>query len=282
MKRILLLLFTFHFSLFTLFATPFAALPYTFVGRVVNWEGKVQGSDAGIVIRVKNASGRLLAKTETFRSDATPYNFRLSVPVATASADGCAVMGDRLVFEIVDGTGRTYPGVVPEEKCVVGRSGGLCRLDINLATDTDGDGVPEQYIEAISGYMWETGHYVWEPDADWDGDGVSNRDEYKAGTNPFSAEDYFRIKALDALAAMGAEDFFPITFFAYPGRTYGVRSSEKLGSGAAWIYAPFTTEPSGAVSANYYLNETSKGGASHTIYVPKSDARGGFYRVTVE
>ena len=262
--------------------TPFAAMPYTFVGRVVNWEGKVQGTNGGVVIRVKNAQGRLLAKTETFVSDATPYNFRLSVPVATAPADGCAVTGDRLVFEIVDATGASYPGVVPETKCVVGRSGGLCRLDINLSTDADGDGVPEQYVDAISGYMWETGHYKWEPDADWDGDGVSNKDEYRAGTSPFAAEDYFRIKALDALAAMGAEDFFPITFFACPGRTYGVRSTDALSSGAAWTYAPFTVEPSGTATANFFLNETSSAGSSRTVYVPKHDAKGAFYKVTVE
>ena len=278
----LLSLIFYLISLISLSATPFAALPYTFVGRVVNWEGKVQGTGAGIVIRVKNASGRLLAKTETFSSDATPYNFRLSVPVATAPADGCAVTGDRLVFEIVDATGASYPNVVPEAKCVVGRSGGLCRLDINLSTDSDGDGVPEQYIEAISGYMWESGHYVWEPDADWDGDGVSNKDEYKAGTNPFLAEDYFRIKALEALAEAGAEGFFPISFFAYPGRTYGVRATESLGGDAEWIYVPFTSEPDGTASANFFLNETSSGGSGRTIYVRKSGASGGFYRVTVE
>ena len=279
MKRILLLLFAFHFSLFALSATPFAAMPYTFVGRVVNWEGKVQGADAGIVIRVKNAQGRLLAKTETFSSDVTPYNFRLSVPVATAPADGCAMTGDRLVFEIVDATGASYPGIVAEEKCVVGRSGGLCRLDLNLSTDADGDGVPEQYVDAISGYMWETGHYVWEPDADWDGDGVSNRDEYRAGTSPFAAADFFRIKAL---ASMTAADFFPISFFAYPGRTYGVRSTEALAADAEWIYTPFALEPSGTAPANFYLNETSSAGADRTLYVPKTDAPGGFYRVTVE
>ena len=64
--------------------------------------------------------------------------------------------------------------------------------------------------------------------------------------------EYVRSDSRTLTLRVGAENFFPISFFADPGRTYGVRSSETLEGGANWIY------------------------------VPKSDASAGFYRVTVE
>lgn len=264
---------------------PLLALPYTFAGRVLDWQKGALGDDSGIVIRVRNADGRVLSKCGTFTSAASPYNYRVTIPVANAPAEGCVTVGDAVVFEIEDTTYRPskiYRGKVPSEKSVVAKSGGVCRVDICLFNDADGDGVPDEYVSAIAGEMYDHDIWQWDPNADWDGDGVRNADEWKAGTSPFERDDVFALRAAEAVDGMTVEDFFPITFFARAGRTYGVKATETLTDGGGWRYAAFRTEPTGTAAETYYVNATDKSGETCTVYVPKNDVKSSFYKVTVE
>lgn len=74
--------------------------------------------------------------------------------------------------------------------------------------DVDGDGLPDG---------WETLHNVSDPDADDDGDGVSNRDEFLAGTSPRDPASVLKINAL-TWGASGCE----ILFDSLNGRLYRV------------------------------------------------------------
>lgn len=265
--------------------TPLLALPYTFVGRVLDWQKGALGEDSGIIIRVRNAEGRVLAKCGTFTSSVSPYNYRVTVPVANAKAEGCLTVGDSVVFEIEDTAYRPskiYRGKVPAEKSVIAKSGGVCRVDICLFNDRDGDGVPDEYVSAIAGEMYDHDIWAWDPNADWDGDGVSNADEWRAGTSPFEPDDVFAVRAAETVSSMALQDFFPITFFARGGRTYGVKSTETLADAGSWRYTAFRTEPSGSASETFYVNAAGKAGETCTVYVPKNDVKGAFYKVTVE
>ena len=265
--------------------SPFLALPYTFVGRVLDWQNGALGEDSGIIIRVRNADGRVLSKCGTFTSSVSPYNYRVTVPVANAPAEGCVTVGETVVFEVEDTSykpSKIYLGKVPAEKSVVAKSGGVCRVDICLFNDADGDGVPDEYVSAIAGEMYDHGIWQWDPNADWDGDGVRNADEWKAGTSPFERDDVFALRAAEAVEGMSVKDFFPITFFARAGRTYGVKATETLTDGGAWRYAAFRTEPTGTAAETYYVNATDKSGETCTVYVPKNDVKSSFYKVTVE
>lgn len=271
-------------------SAPLSALPYTYAGRVLNFMGQSAG-DADVVVRVYNQSGRLLAKTAVFASDATPYNYRLNVPVAVTPADGCAVKGERLVFEVTEynGAGQVaaiHRTLVSDADATVGPAGGVCRVDLVLAADSDGDGVPDKYVDAISGYLAEAGVATFDPNADYDGDGLSNYAEYRAGTNPFSKDDYFAVRAAAALAEMDEGDFFAITFYANPGRTYSVKATASLSPGSEWIHSSFKESPSGTAADLYYVTQPAtslySGGGTKTIYLPKVDKSGGFYRLNVE
>ena len=265
--------------------SPFLALPYTFVGRVLDWQKGSLGEDSGIIIRVRNADGRMLSKCGTFTSSVSPYNYRVTVPVANAPAEGCVTVGETVVFEVEDTSykpSKIYCGKVPAEKSVVAKSGGVCRVDICLFNDKDGDGVPDEYVNSIMGEMIDHDIYVWDRNADWDGDGKTNYEEWKMKTSPFSAADVFAIRAAEATENWSAEDFFPISFFARPGCTYGVKATEVLGDAASWHYRSFRTAATGTSEETYFVNGTGKSGETCTIYIPKNDVKSEFYTVTVE
>lgn len=89
--------------------------------------------------------------------------------------------------------------------------------------DTDGDGMPD---------AWENMHDLNPliPDAqrDLDGDGLTNLQEYLAGTDPRSAQSRLR---LNEVARVGKDTV--IRFSAVTGRSYTIQYQDALG-GSGW------------------------------------------------
>jgi hypothetical protein len=81
-------------------------------------------------------------------------------------------------------------------------------------TDADNDGLPDG---------WETPYNVTDPNADNDGDGMSNRDEFIAGTLPRDATSVFRIKSIVS-DANGCE----VSFDSLTGRVYRVEYRDNF------------------------------------------------------
>jgi hypothetical protein len=92
--------------------------------------------------------------------------------------------------------------------------------------DADADGIPD---------AWESSYgpdaTSLAPDADADGDGLKNRDEYLAGTDPTNALSYLRVENIRAAGSPTMQ--VQIEFNAVSNRTYSVLSSEQPG-GPAW------------------------------------------------
>jgi hypothetical protein len=90
---------------------------------------------------------------------------------------------------------------------------------LSVVVDTDGDGIPDAW-ETTYGLDPRVADGLLDPDAD----GLTNLDEYRAGTDPIDAENSFLIH-------IGVEAFQPLLeFSARSNRTYTVEFSEALDS----------------------------------------------------
>ncbi len=264
-------------------ATPSIALmPYTYVGRVVDSTYAAFDGDNAVQLRLKDLSGKLLAKCTTYSSSTSPYNYRLDVPMSSAPASGCATNGQLVVVEVIDSMGSTWTGLIPPSKSRIGRAGGLCRCNIVVAEDDNGNGVADDYEDYMYWKMWENGiDGEFDPDADYDGDGQSNFAEYVAGTDPFDAADKLGFTML-ARDPADDEEVFRLTFLASAGRVYRVRESATLGKGAEWQEGSFKVDPNVDATVKRLATGSNEEGY-RTIYIMrKKGATSGFYRLDVE
>ena len=103
------------------------------------------------------------------------------------------------------------------------------------------------------------------PNADPDGDGMSNAQEYQAGTNPFDPNDRLRITAISANSA-GSTSI--VTWTSHASRLYQVESRDSLVTGS-WS----TNLPPGLVSPDVGLTTTRS--------IPGAVSTQRFFRVQV-
>src|SRR5439155_2395345 len=86
--------------------------------------------------------------------------------------------------------------------------------------DSDGDGMPDDWELAMG-----LAPFTDDADEDADGDGLSNLQEYFAGTNPLDASSHVRIDAANAAGQIR------LTFQAMAGRSYSIEYLDGLGAG---------------------------------------------------
>lgn len=257
-----------------------ALLPYTFAGKISDYYGAHYETNSAVEIRVRNLDGGLLAKTSIKTSTESPFNYRLPVPVASAPATGYAVVGEGLVFEIFDGVSTTYTSLVPANQAVIGNPGGICVVDVVLSSDSNSNGIPDQYENYIAYLMSAQGiEGPYDPDADSDGDGFSNRAEFLAGTQPLNAADKFQIISSELAFGLVGEDLFAISFITAGGRTYSVKATADLKTIQDAPIETFKIAPASAEQT--YLHTSSLQAEVVTLYlIPKGSMR--FYQLVVE
>lgn len=123
----------------------------------------------------------------------------------------------------------------------IGEPAGTSRLDLTLGIDTDGDGLPD---------VWELANGLnpnWaDADEDADGDGLSNRNEYLAGTYAFDPSDGFRL-ALTSVNAGASR----MEFLAIRGRTYTIQASPDLQQWTTVGFQVVSGGVPGALQNNY-------------------------------
>ena len=279
-------------------APPAAVTPYTFLGRVMDSTHAAFDANRVCTLSANDAaSGKLLAKTETFYRSDSRRNYALKVPVSTEEAGGYATQGRLLAVSAVDDIGRTWSGVVLDPVC--GEAAGVREVDIVLGSDANGDGIDDALYANLRA-QWEASDY-WEygaefdPFRDYDGDGVSTIQEAYAGTNPFDPEDTLRITAfatvpegassggLGAAADEGESPRpFALSFPSVPSRCYSIVTTTNLAE-EAWSPAVFSLDPSAEPAVNVLSIPSNSGAGISTVYLlPDPDAPAAFFRVEAE
>ncbi|HXG46339.1 MAG TPA: lamin tail domain-containing protein [Methylomirabilota bacterium] len=103
------------------------------------------------------------------------------------------------------------------------RAGGLqsTRVAVKPTSDRDGDGIPDTAETALGLNPDNPGDAL----VDTDGDTLTNKEEYVAGTDPQDPQSYLKVDHIGGGASAS------ITFSAVAGRTYTVQFSDDLKSG---------------------------------------------------
>ena len=175
--------------------------------------------------------------------------------------------------------GQEYPVMHPDRLPRVGRAGGVIFHNLNLGTDLDDDGLPDEWEWWLIENSWGLLSTLEEvrPEDDPDGDGVSNWHEYLAGTDPAWSADRPVIEAMLYLPDSG---HLGIALFSVPGKTYKVWATADLANGmASWQPQPITLDPAEPPGKPYW---TGTGYFTWLLIKPGPSSTNWFVRFTVE
>ena len=257
---------------------PTVALPpFVITGRVVDYDC------AGL----KNAEVRirkgdlLLARgaVGSFGSD-TAANYSVAVPTSNKNVATAATAGDSLKVEIDTGT-----TVYSDTNLTIAAAspGRTVKLNLKAAVCTNGKGVADQYLRDIRWDLEDMGLTAddYDPNADYDGDGVTNYAEYLAGTDAFDPSDA-GLKILSWRQVEGNDDVMEATFLPGRGRAYSVERAPADGeNGMVFEHRAHQAGPGADAPTNNYLITQDEEPEVHAVYLYKEGASS-LYRLRLE
>ena len=217
------------------------APPHTVYGMIRGEDGNPINNSPSIVFQTLEG----LSFTGSVSQNLEPgINYEMFVPMDVNASDpyldNALQPQIQFLVYVVIGSTTNVPIQMQGEYLLLGEEGEKTRLDLTLGMDSDGDGLPdawEQFLIDILGGGLTLADI--DPDGDNDGDGMTNYDEYIAGTYAFDDSDIFELYLKERTA-----DKSVFQFLAIAGRTYTIEESENL---IDWETTEFTVP---AVSAN--------------------------------
>lgn len=185
-------------------------------------------------------------------------NYSLSVPMDAGVTDQLYTVSALrpaypFTIRVLRGSTSYVPIQMKGTSWAIGQAAQSTRLDLTLGIDSDGDGLPDAWENEVirgdpAGRLKTLADV--NPDGDADGDGLTNRQEYIAGTYATDPTDGLSLEITSV-----SNGIAKLRFLAIAKRTYRLKSSENLtafaeqpfslkldatGSGASWV-APETT-----------------------------------------
>lgn len=198
-------------------------------GTLKDWQNNVLTSSAAVTIQAVATNGTVIASTPVGNPSADGYNFVLQIPLSTTATDSTVAVGDQLNCVLIQETGLALAA----SPITVGNANAVSSLAlefVNMQSYTNSTGttvnVPAEYVDTIAAMMEDEGieGEDYDPFADYDHDGVSNYNEYRAGTDPFNPDDKLEVKAYTASQSAP----HAISFEYVGGHIYGVETTLSL------------------------------------------------------
>jgi len=261
--------------------------PPVYAGLVKDYMQQPCGCEpsVGVIVR-RAADNKLLASAQTTFA-LQGVNYVVALPMLSAKSEAVTglLYGEEATFSFLDGDVLwANLATVKTDKP------GFHRLDVTLGKDENNDGIADRYAEYMQLKMQEYGLAgTYDPEADYNKDGVTNREHYLAGTNPFAgltvggvviAESTCTISSLMNVRTFAGKDMFAITFNALEDVCYTVIALDDLSKGWGEAKAVESREDANAVAseANHYADTAGE----MTLYVPKGTGTQCFYKLMVQ
>jgi hypothetical protein len=251
---------------------------YTIFGIVRDQVGATLAVQGAEIILLKNnvEIGRAPIRAEALGGQ----NYELDIaidqsrPSSRAYSDR-AVAAQGLYSLVVELNGERFFPIEVAGTLRAGNGGERVRLDLNLGVDANHDGLPDVWQEW---QLYQAGRRPGTPgwdinlltrDGDFDGDGVSNYQEYVAGTFAGDATERFELRITGKTATSVSFEFYGIT-----GKVYGLEQSTDL---TTWSAAEFSLTPGGTTQPLFQAPAVNV----RAIHVPVVAGASRFYRLTV-
>jgi hypothetical protein len=212
------------------------------------------GGNAEVLLEANN---RILTRVPVFVDREPGVNYRLSIPLDSGVKNDLytpTALRPTVPFQLRVKVGNLnyLPIEMLGASKLVTRPGALSRVDLTLGVDSDGDGIPdawEQQLIAALGGGKNLGDV--RPGDDADGDGLSNLQEYLAGTYAFDPADGFNLSIVKVEAGQPV-----LEFLAIRGRTYSIRESEDLANWTPVAFKLSTDAAGSSARQNFRATDT--------------------------
>jgi len=220
---------------------------YTIFGDVRDEFGNLVAAGGGAVVLSVNA--REIARYPIAGVSGQDYNYQIRMRMdmsrlGTASYSSLALNTGATYTLAVDIGGVIYLPIEMSTPPSVGNAADRRRVNLTLGADSDHDGLPDAW-EQMQLYMAGRGLddlAAISPAADFDGDGLSNYQEYIAGTYAADATETFFLRVKSASATSVSVEFFTIT-----GKIYSMERSSDL---KVWSPVDFSVGAAAAAASH--------------------------------
>ncbi len=242
------------------------------------WGNPFAGGDVTITLVTDNG----IRVTSTIVPGLEPgVNYRLRVPMDAAITPDLyrpnALM-PLVPFRIqVRAGGATYlPIQMQGDYALLGQPAERTRIDLTIGTDSDGDGLPDAWkdmvIAMLGGGLTRADI---RPHDDLDGDGMTNLQEYIAGTYPWDPNDNLWLDIIEV-----REEEIVLEFFAIDGRSYRIWGSTDLREWSPVQFHLPQIDEEGTIRASYFAPDARR----LSVDVAKEELPGpaGYFRLQVQ